>query len=87
MKKGALVQIRLPDDLKDAFAERCSVAGISHSEAMRQLVQAATAYVDEYGRWYPPKLIPDIPQIVRPALQQVAESKGHYSVKLRKNVR
>jgi hypothetical protein len=86
MKNVTVIQLRMTDELKDAFAGACARAGITQSDALRQLCEAAVAYIDGLGgRWWPPKIEPaDAPgkggravvyAVQRGPLARVAEAK------------
>lgn len=78
MKKRSVIQLRLDEDLKSDYSAECDRVGIIQSEATRQLIQAAIAYMRKHGKWFPPVLMPDIPVVSPPQLRMVAEQKIAY---------
>jgi hypothetical protein len=78
MKKLQMVCLRTTEGEQDAFRAACSAAGVPASAVIRDLCKAAVPYMERYcknGRWYPPRLVPDVPEDAGHGITQVVN--GH----------
>jgi hypothetical protein len=66
MNKTARLQMRLDAEKEARFSAAADRLNMSRSQIIRDLLRAAADYIEQYGRWYPPKLVPDIPAEVAP---------------------
>lgn len=66
MKKSARFDLRLDAETAERFNAAASRLDMSRSRIFRELLIAAAEYIEKYGRWYPPRLVPEVPEEVGP---------------------
>lgn len=63
-KKVERLEVRADSETLEAFTKACDSVGRSLSSILRDLMAAAIPYIEntcKNGRWYPPRLVPDVP--------------------------
>lgn len=51
--------VRIDPATQAAFADACAMAGVGHSMVVRELIAAATRYIQTNGHWKKPMLVAD----------------------------
>ncbi len=86
-KKTTNANIRFDPTEWKAFKAACAACGTKPSSIMRDLCVAAVAYASttcKNGRWYPPKLVPDVPASVSGNVVQIHNGHGDQRAVVRK---
>jgi hypothetical protein len=63
VKKSRRVNFRIDPETFDQFCEAARRVDVNRSRAIRELLRAATEYMDRLGAWYPPIIAPAPPPL------------------------
>jgi hypothetical protein len=89
-KRTKRLELRLEPELLKNFQTACDSLGYSHASVIRDLIASACTYITETckGRWFPPRLVPDMPETTPTAtIVQVHNGNGHQKALIKKRQR